>query len=263
MLDLILETRARPSKVGKTVRLGDLAVYQRHIVLGLRGPMCFGQHAMVRFQSTGLVSFSPYAWGQVFPGAFEDPGSGGYSSLEAGSAFESLERVPLANGGEADLTVFPSRPGYEDLVQIASDPAEPLAWACAVFPEEGYLYFQIKDRRVLPSTILWFSNGGRHYPPWSGRHRGVLGIEEVRAYFHLGLRGSVSPNPLQRHGLPTYQDCDPAEPLDVRTILGVAPVPSQFGRVATLVRTSTGIVLVDENGVRVERPLDTGFLGLP
>jgi len=261
-LDLVFESRIRPAKVYKTVRCGDNAVYQRHMVAGMKGPMCFGHHAMVKFNSPGRLSFSPTLWRQVLPGQFENAASGGYSSLHEGAEFNDMRNAPLAVGGTTDLTEYPAREGYEDLVQFASDPAEPFAWAAVTFQEEGYVYFQLKDPRVLTSTVLWFSNGGRHYAPWSGRHRAVLGIEEVTSYFHLGLRGSIMPNPLQSRGIATYRDLLPGEPLEVRTVFGVAETPTGFDRVSKIVQTGTGIVLLAESGVRVERPLDLMFLGV-
>jgi hypothetical protein len=36
-------------------------------------------------------------------------------------------------------------------------------------------------------TMLWQSDGGRDYPPWSGRHTGCLGVEEGAAALLLGL----------------------------------------------------------------------------
>ena len=46
--------------------------------------------------------------------------------------------------------------------------------------------------------MLWFSNGGRDYPPWNGRHVGVLGIEEGRSYAAYGHAASAADNPLTR-----------------------------------------------------------------
>ena len=36
----------------------------------------------------------------------------------------------------------------------------------------------LKNPAQLPVTMLWFSNGGRSYAPWNGRHRDVLGVED-------------------------------------------------------------------------------------
>ncbi|MBS1714021.1 MAG: hypothetical protein JST30_06755 [Armatimonadetes bacterium] len=259
-LDLVLETRVRPSKVYKTVRCGDLAVMQKHTVLGLSGPMCFGMHAMVAFRSPGILSFGGTHGGHVFPAPFEDPALGGYSSLKAGAKVTDLSHVPMSDGSLTDLTRFPAREGFDDLVQLASDRKQRLGWSAVTFPDEGYAYYQLKDTSVLPTTVLWFSNGGRHYAPWSGRHRNVVGIEETCSYFHLGLRGSVAPNPFQAEGIETYRDCRPSEPLEVTTVCGVVPIGPGFGSVAAIVATTSGITLVGESGARIERTCEPGFL---
>ena len=70
------------------------------------------------------------------------------------------------------------------------------------FPAERFVWFALKDPRILRKTVLWISNGGRHYPPWNGRHINVMGLEEVTAYFHLGLADSARKNPICDTRLP-------------------------------------------------------------
>src|SRR5690606_40271673 len=118
-----------------------------------------------------------------------------------------------------------------DLVLLASDPAAALGWTAVTFPAEGFVWFTLKDPRVLRQTVLWLSNGGRHYPPWSGRHTNVLGLEEVTSYFHLGLAASAAPNPLSERGIPTSVDLD-GRPFTVACIAAVAAVPEGFDHVA-------------------------------
>jgi len=55
-------------------------------------------------------------FGQVFPQAFERPENGGYSFLKPGAEFKSLDAVPAINGETADLTRYPARRGFEDLL---------------------------------------------------------------------------------------------------------------------------------------------------
>ena len=78
----------------------------------MAGPMALGHHVMVRFpdhEGSGVVSTSRFVHGQVYPGEFE-PDEGGYQALEPGAEFESLDRVPLADGGFTDLSRYPARP---------------------------------------------------------------------------------------------------------------------------------------------------------
>ena len=92
-----------------------------------------------------------------------------------------------------------ARDGYEDIVLMASDPKLPFAWTALTVPEHNYVWFALKDPRVLPSTLFWISNGGRHYAPWNGRHRRAIGLEEVVSNFHSGLAESAKPNALVSH----------------------------------------------------------------
>ena len=183
-LHLSLKTQVRRGRVDKRIWLmeGQNTVYCQHVVSGMSGPMNLGHHAMLKFPETpgsGVLSTSRFVYGQVFPQPFELPENGGYSWLKVGGEFKSLEKVPTITGETTDLTHYPARRGFEDLVMVVSDPSVPFAWTAVTFPKERYVWFALKDPKVLRETVFWFSNGGRHYPPWSGRHTSVLGLEEV------------------------------------------------------------------------------------
>jgi len=253
----------RAGRVGKHIllRAGDAAVYSRHIISGMSGPMAIGHHAMLSFENgPARISCSPFVRGQVFPGAFEDPAQGGYGCLKPGAMFTRLDRVARADGGMADLSRYPARGGFEDLVMVSSRPGREAAWSAAVFEHERYVWFSLKDPRVLASTILWHSNGGRHYPPWNGRHRRVLGIEEVTANFHHGLAESAAPNPVSKDGIPTCVALSKSRPLVVNTIMGVAGVPRGFDIVRAVRLLPDGVELRSASGKSVAARLDTGFL---
>lgn len=259
-LDLTVRTGAADKFL--TLVDGQTAVYQRHELVG-QGPMSVGHHAMLKFPETegsGLVSTSRFVRAQVLPEKFERPENYGYSALKTGAEFRSLQRVPLADGGETDLTRYPARKGFDDLVMLTADPKLALAWTAVTFPAERYVYFALRDPQVLRHTILWISNGGRHYAPWNGRHTGVLGIEDTTSYFHFGLAESARPNPLNRRGHPTSATLTPRQPLAVNYIVGVAAIPRGFDRVKTIAPTPGGIALVADSGRRAECPLDLGFL---
>jgi len=257
-----LKTRVRAGKVIKEISLreGETALYMRHQLDGFTGPMSFGHHAMLKFDSPARISTSPFVFGQVFPGEFENPAIGGYTSLKAGARFQSLSRVPLAAGGPADLSRYPAREGFEDLVMVCADPKRPLAWTAAAFPQEGYVWFALKDPRVLASTVLWHSNGGRHYAPWNGRHRAVLGLEEVTSYFHLGIAKSAAKNPVSARGIPTSVTLSAKKPLVINYVMAVAPIPAKFGAVKSITPISGGVRLKDGGGRAVEVAVDTAFL---
>ncbi|MEI6073187.1 MAG: hypothetical protein WCS31_15445 [Verrucomicrobiae bacterium] len=259
-----LKTRARGGRVDKWISLveGHPAIYQRHVISGMSGRMPLGYHAMLHLpaQGSARISTSRFVRGQVFPGAFENPAQGGYSCLKPGAKFSSLKNVPRSDGGRADLSVYPSREGFEDLVMLVSDDAPAFAWTAAVVAEEGWIWFSLKDPRVLRSTIFWMSNGGRHYAPWNSRHRRVIGLEDVTAFFHFGHAESVRPNALSRAGIPTCATLDPSRPLAVSSIMAVAPAPKGFDEVRDIRAVKNGVELVARSGKSVGVRLDPGFL---
>lgn len=263
-LHLRMETTIRKARVDKwiEIRAGQSAVYCRHTISGATGPMNLGHHAMLQFPTgeSGRISTSPIVGGQVYPGRFEDPVEGGYSSLKAGATFRSLQSVPLSVGGRTDLTSYPAREGYEDLIMVSAKPGADFAWTAAVFSQAGYVWFALKDPRVLASTVMWHSHGGRHYPPWNGRHRRVLALEEVTSHFHDGLAESATSNPLTARGIPTALKLNPKRPTVVNVIMAVAAVPKGFEKVRRIEREAKGVILVGEGHHRVAVPLAWNFL---
>ena len=111
--------------------------------------------------------------------------------------------VPLADGTTVDLHNYPVAEGHEDFAMLVEAKGAALGWTAAVRGAEGDLVLSLKNPADFPVTFLWFSNGGRYYPPWSRRHLGVLGIEEGRAYSSYGHAASVAPNPRTRRAAAT------------------------------------------------------------
>jgi hypothetical protein len=259
-----LRTRVRPGKITKIVeaREGETNLYQTHLLEGFKGDMCLGHHAMLDFtrNGSGIISTSKIRLAQVLPVPFENPVEGGYCSLKPGVWFRQLNRVPLATDGMADLSRFPAREGFEDLVMIQHQDAADFAWAAVVFPEKKFVWFSLKNPAHLASTVLWHSNGGRHYAPWNGRHRGVLGVEDVTAYFHLGLAASLADNPWKAKGVPTALALGRRSGVRIPYIMGIAPLPAGFDAVRAIRRTGAGIRLTAASGAQIEHAVDTAFL---
>ncbi|RYG26424.1 hypothetical protein EON82_03435 [bacterium] len=254
-ITLSLQTETRPGRIEKRIRIEGTTIYQTHTISQMSGPMCYGHHAMLRFPSEGRLSTSEIFSGRVFPGAFERPKTGGYTSLLPRATFDTLDQVPLADGGQADLTRYPAREGFEDLVQIYHQPESPFAWNAVVV--DGYLWLALKDPNTLPSTVLWHSNGGRHYRPWNGRHRRVLGVEDVCAYFHYGLAESAAPNDAP---VRTFMQLSPDKPTEIRYTMAVAAVPDDFGVVASVEPTRQGVEVRDAMGTVVSIAVDMEFV---
>ncbi|MBI5387194.1 MAG: hypothetical protein HZA90_21200 [Verrucomicrobia bacterium] len=269
-LRLSLETKIRPGRVEKEISLaqGQSVVYCRHTISGMSGPINPGHHAMLKFPEapgSGQISTSAFTYGEVFPGQFEDPAGYGYSSLKPGAEFRTLRAVPLACGGNTDLSHYPARRGFEDLVMIVNDLDVPFAWTAVAFPKERYVWFSLKNPRVLRETIFWISNGGRHYPPWNGRHTAVMGLEDVTSYFHHGLAESANKNPLSTKGIPTCHVADPKRPLVVPYIMGAVPTPAGFDRVTAIEAMSReeAVQIHSASGKKVKVGVSTEFLMVP
>ena len=145
---------------------------------------------------------------------------------------------------------------------LVSDAKAPFAWTAVSFPRERYVWFALKDPRVLRETVFWLSNGGRHYPPWNSRHINVMGLEEVTSYFHIGVAESACKNPISRKGFPTCLALNPKKPLVVSYIMGMADIPAGFDRVVSIrpVQGNRAILLKSASGKQAQAAVDVSFL---
>jgi len=224
--------------VSTTALLEDHSViYQRHDLSRLTGPCNPGHHATLSFPdrlAAGSLSFSRLVAARTFLEPMERPETGGYSSLKPDVEIENLQAVPCVDGSTTDLTRFPARRGSEDIAILCADPTLEFAWSSVVFADEGYVWFSLRNPRQLACTLLWFSNGGRHSPPWNGRHVNVMGIEDITGFFHVGIAASCRENALSRRGIRTTLIPDGHGQLSIPYIQGVARIPPGFDRVLNI-----------------------------
>ncbi len=195
------------------------------------------------------------------PGVFSDPRKGEYQALLPGVQWTDLTRVPVLvkDAPDADLSTLPGRYGYADLVQLVNDPAgDQPAWMTATFTDAGYVWFSLKDPKILASTVFWMENHGRHGHPWNGRNN-CLGLEDVTSHFADGLAPSIAENVLSRQGVPTTVELKASEPTVVNYIQGVARIPAGFDRVATIEFGTGEITLVSPDGKRIAVPVHHQF----
>lgn len=262
-LTLEMNAKAPKCRVRKTLylRTGHRAVYQEHLIEGLSGRFNFGHHAILLFPEKGgpyHVNTSPFHFGSVKPDPFSNPQAREYGALKTGARFKSLDKVALANGDFTSLNDYPARQGFEDLIQVASKPGD-FAWTAATL--DGYVWISLKDPRVLPSTLFWMSNGGRHAHPWEGRHLRRLGLEEVCGHFSDGLEISQR-DLLKKEGVPTTLSFQPNRPKSIRVIHLVHPVPGNFGKVCSIEKGKSGndILIKGDRGAALRAPVDWTFL---
>jgi hypothetical protein len=242
---------------------GQTVVYQKHIIAGVGVPTSLGHHSILKFPDkpgAGRLSTSKRILGQVFVEPTEKPEEGGYSLLKPGAVFDDLASVPTITCETTDIGSYPARRGFEDIAILVADPELPVAWVAVAFPAEGYVWFALRDPKVLASTLLWISNGGRHTPPWSSRHINAMGVEDITGCFHYGAAQSAKENVLTARGIKTAVTPTAKKPLHVNYISGLAAIPRAFDRVKDIVVEPNRVTLVSESGKSVRTPVNTAFL---
>ncbi len=226
----------RPGRVTKILRLvdGHNAVYSQHILEGFTGKMCLGHHATLDPHGEGdtlRISTSPSSL------VLQTPISAGRKITES---IMPWTQTKLSKNwkksqpcGESTLSMtdyLSRRRGFVDIVQVYAKKKKKPGWVCAVYPKEGFLWYALKDSHILPSTVIWMENHGRHYSPWNGRNC-CIGLEDVCAYLSLGLRDSCRKNRASEKGIPTYLTLSEKRPTMVNYIEGAAKIPKGFDKV--------------------------------
>ena len=237
------------ARVTKTLRLepGHPFVYQRHDFEGGTGRLTVANHANVAVPHGAHIRTSPKAAWRTPPEALEPDPARGRSRLRypAGGTMASFP----GRDGPVDLRRYPWGPAHEDLVVGLEAPGmedRALGWTAVARPREGDLFLSLRDPTRLPMTMLWHSNGGRDYPPWSGRHRGCLGVEEGAAGPVLGPddRPPAGPGALTLGGVRT-----------VRHVIGAIAWPTG-APVAAVEAGGDALHIHGEDGTSRHVPLD-------
>ena len=266
-LTLSMDTKVRPGKITKHLRLidGHNVVYSQHVLEGYSGRMCLGHHATLAApEEDGAmrISTSPMQYGLTNPTVFSDPADGEYQALAVNQRFTDLAKVPRDSVDRkyADCTSFPARIGYDDLLAVFTRQRKVKpSWTAAVVDSQEYMWFSIRDPFVLPTTVMWMSNRGRHHEPWLGRNR-CIGLEDVCAYFAEGLSMSARSNPVNAEQIPTAMTLSKAQPTVINYIQGVLRVPRGFVRLKGIRPGAGEVTFISVTGKRITAPVDCGFL---
>jgi hypothetical protein len=265
-LTLALQPRIRPGTITRRFSLvdGQNVVYTQETLAGFSGRMPLGHHATLAVpeqEGAMRVATSPFRFGMTNPGVFSHPANREYQSFAIHRKFRDLRRVPLLwqDPAEADATAFPARTGFTDLLALFARPTGTPAWTTATVQSAGYLWFSLRDPAVLPTTLFWISNRGRHGVPWNGRNR-CLGLEDVCAYFADGLAASARPNLLNRQGIPTAITLSPRRPTVINYIQGVVKVPANFQMVKSVAFGPGAVRFVSVTGQKVVAAVNHAFL---
>lgn len=260
---LKMDTTARPGSVTKKIEIkeGENNLYISHTVEGFAGPASLGHHATFPGGTKKNISTSSIKFGYTNNYESVSYNKGEYYSLASLEKFESLERVPTVwkDDQYTDCSVFPAREGFIDILQVYNKPQKDFAWSAVVVPEEGYLWFSLKDSEILPSTVLWMENMGRHQSPWNGRNC-CIGVEDVCSSFADGLAVSAEKNFLNKEGIKTCHLIKEDSGLSIKYIQGVVRIPEGFKRVKTIEKKDAGVEITSFSGKVVFTTVDSGFL---
>ena len=259
-----LERPVMGAKVGKrfTLRNHHPFLYETHVFSGGDGAVPDANHAMIRLPAGGRIAFSAKDAIETPSTPIEADPATGRSQLAYPARTEDPTRFPVADGGFANITRYPIAERHEDLVMLVEKRENRLGWFVASRPSNGDAMASLKNPAEFPVTFLWFSNGGRDYPPWNGHHSGVLGIEEGRANSVLGHRASVEPNALSEAGTPTALTLDPDGQVAIHNVIGALPLPAGGSPIVDVQHRPGSLDLFCEDGTRVSVPFDTAFLNL-
>lgn len=265
-LVLTMETSAPKASVTKRLKLrdGENNVYIQHSVRGGRGPTPLGHHQTLEggeIPRRLLISTSARRFGRVESRDAGHYSGGEYYSLKPEARFEDLAAVPTLwlDEPNTDCSVFPNRYGFVDILTVVNDPSVTPAWTTAVDTQAETLWFSLKDPTVLPSTVFWMENHGRHQSPWLGRNS-CIGLEDVCGHLADGFAASVEENDLSRDGVPTAIDLATNDPLLVNVIQGAVRVPRGFGHVTTVEFREGSAVFSDAGGRRAETAVHHEFV---
>lgn len=246
------------ARLTKVVELSahDPLVYQTHDLTGGDGPLTLGHHPMLRMAGRGWMSYSPKRLAQT-PAQPLEPG-GGWLTYAASST--DLTAFP-GRDGPADLTRYPQTRGHEDFVTLIEAPGSRLGWTVVIREDEDDMVLFLKDPAVLPVTMLWFSNGGRSFAPWNGRHTGVLGIEDGCAAGLVSLAAAAAPNPVSETGVATVLHLAEGQRHRIRHVIGAVPRPAGWQQVRSVQIDGASLVLTEVSGDRVVLAYRRGFFG--
>lgn len=250
---------ARPvlgAVIEKTLTLRDNHpfLYQEHRIIGGSGELPVAHHVMSIMAHGGRLAFSPKRFAETSANPLEpDPARGRYR-LRYPARAEDVHRFPGRDGSTIDLALYSPDERCEDFVILVEQIDNLLGWTALHREREGDVVLVMKNPRDLPVTMLWYSNGGRDYAPWNGRHLGVLGIEDGRTA--VGHRQSIERNSLKDAGVPTSFKLQPEGVITFRHVMGALPL--QDLPEAVMQHPDSLVLSQDGNEVRV--PFDERFL---
>lgn len=230
-------------------------VYQRHVFVGGEGRVSAANHANVSVPNGAYIRTSAKSHWET-PATQQEPEPAmGRSYIACPATAEDPTHFPTAAGGTVDLTTYPWFDRSEEFAAGVEAPGSALGWTAVTRPKEGDLYLSLRHPRHVPMTMLWQSNGGRDYAPWSGRHTGCLGVEEGAAAHMLGVSGEAA------LAGPGALLLDPFGSAEMRHVIGAIAWPGGAPVVAITLHDAM-LRIEGEDGTSRDLPFHAAFLRL-
>ncbi|WP_457150159.1 hypothetical protein [Mesorhizobium sp. P5_C1] len=239
-----------------TLRDDHPFLYQEHVFSGGHGAISVAHHPMTAMTGGGKLAFSPKRFAATLDDPLEPDPARGRFMLAYPARSTDLSHFPAAGGGTLDLTQYCMDDRREDFVTLVEADHGGPGWTALARQAEGDLVLVLKNPAELPITMLWLSNAGRDYAPWSGRHRGVLGIEDGRA--SVGHAASIGDNWLKREGVATAFALREGHSVSFRHVIGAMPLSG--GEPPQAVTTANGRMRLAAGSSTWEVPFDSDFL---
>jgi hypothetical protein len=265
-LAIALKMTSIPGRVTRFVHLvdGQNVVYDTNVVDGLTGRYSVGHHAtlaMPEQEGSVLIGHPAMKLMHTNPVDTGDPAQGRYQAIATDQPFASLSRVPTVfkEPAYADCSSLPARRGFTDIVGMVNRARPNPAWWTATYTAQGFVWFAMKDSAVLPMSMMWIANRGRHNAPWCGRNL-CLGMEDIRGYFACGQGPSAAPNFLSKQGVPTTMAFSAKQPTAIHYLQGVVKAPRGFGRVKSTTFAPGKVTFIDQAGKSVSAEVNHPFV---
>lgn len=236
-----LDSPVQGAKVIKELALGRGApiLYQSHQLIGGMGHLPVATHPMFDVPSKARITMSP----KVLALTPSQPIEPDAHRLKYPATGSDLHAFP-GRDKPIDILVYPDTSGADDLVTLVEAPGSRLGWTAITRDKD--VVFVLKDPSVLPVTMLWFSNGGRQFSPWNGRHLNVLGVEDGRV-------------PTDATGVPRGFALSPKRTQVINHAIGAIARPSNWNHLSDLRVIGEDLVLTGDTGERVFLPFAPHF----
>lgn len=229
-------------------------LYQTHTISDGADGLTVAHHPMVQMAGAGRLSFSAKRLALT---TGEMPVAG-RNWLRYPAQATDLASFP-GQGGPVDLHDYPVGKGNDDFITLIEDETATLGWTAVVREVEDDIVFVLKDPAVLPVTMLWYSNGGRQFAPWNGRHIGVLGIEDGCTAGAEGHRAAQGRNSVATTGVRSALRLGSLTTHIVHHATGCIPRPDNWAHVADISIKNRQLILTSDTGAQVSLPFKAGF----